>query len=263
VVTSGIALAVAAAALIGFDAFDVTGSGLWFVDAPYAFAFVLGYMEIGVAVVCRARRIAVSDDRVERAADVWEVHTDADFIVPEQLPVSPDPAQADVLGIGDIPRALDRLNWNAFLWGAFWALAYGIYAWFWALFAVRTASVVFFTLVNRMNPTPSGTSMTVMVVAWAVLNLGLSALLGFKANRLLWERRGRSGNTAPPIPVTRYRETQRRWARFGIIFNMAVYGVAFLDGTVSTSDWASAAVFLLAIVAVWLIDRRWTNRPVK
>jgi len=111
VVTSGIALAVAAAALIGFDAFDVTGSGLWFVDAPYAFAFVLGYMEIGVAVVCRARRIAVSDDRVERAADVWEVHTDADFIVPEQLPVSPDPAQARRSGIGDIPRALDRLNW--------------------------------------------------------------------------------------------------------------------------------------------------------
>jgi len=92
------------------------------------------------------------------------------------------------------------LNWNAFLWGAFWALAYGIYAWFWALFAVRTASVVFFTLVNRMNPTPSGTSMTVMVVAWAVLNLGLSALLGFKANRLLWERRGRIGQHRTAYP---------------------------------------------------------------
>ncbi len=166
-----------------------------------------------------------------------------------------DAAQEPVLGEGPLPGELDRLNWNAFFWGTYWPLAYRIWPWFWGLFALRVAGIVFFFRFNRLTPAPSTASVVAVVATWAALNLGLDVLLALNANRLLWERRGWASNTAPPQSVRAYLATQQRWAKFGIAALVVTYSLGLLDGRISVADRVGTALVPLAILAAWAVDR--------
>src|SRR5574340_1314550 len=160
------------------------------------------------------------------------------------------------LGDGALPSQLDRFNWSAYIWSGFWALAYGIWPWFWGLGALRFAGMFFFVRFNR-SPSAHIPALAIAVTAaWIVTNWSFDAVLALNANRLVWERRRRAGGKARPISLAAYVSTQKRWALIGLAALAVSYGLGILrDGIVSPADAAGTALVPVVLAGGWLLDR--------
>ena len=172
-------------------------------------------------------------------------------------------SQVRILGDGDFPPELDRVNWSAYFWGPFWALAYSVWPWFWGLNALTFAAYV---LMGNLIRFGLGNSSTFFIIAvtWMALSRGVEAVLGLNANRLLWERRSRASSRARPITVEDFTRSQRTWGRIGLAILVPgwVYG-GMRDGVFSATDWAVIFVGSLALAALWGYGMLRDRRPAK
>lgn len=169
------------------------------------------------------------------------------------------PPQA--FGSGSMPQALDRLNWNAVVWGGLWALVYGVWTWFWLFVGLGLVQMLFFIWFNRVSALAQVAALAVPVYALGTLVGWLPAFwLGFVANRTLWSMRQRRPSSRA-VPIESFLATQREWAIKG--FALLILGEllrlisAFQPHIWSTPGYiAGTAVQVCTFVAVWLWSRR-------
>lgn len=151
-----------------------------------------------------------------------------------------------------LPRALDRVNWAAVLWGGWFALVYRLWPWFFGLTFLDISSRVAFTYFNRGPMADSwglrlGIALLSDVILW-----GAAAIFGIRANKLAWTR----GTLRSPQQLLR----QRPWAFLGaaLLAVGQLYGAYYALGRWSGGLAVSlaAAVFEWAVLlGLWQYDR--------
>lgn len=103
---------------------------------------------------------------------------------------------------------LIRFNWGAFLMSGIWCLAYGAWGWFFA-----------FIFINILAYTSNDTTInSIRIFAWIVLAI----LLGKKANRIAWDKKGKKfGSVYNTI------KAQMKWFYWGIAIQSIIWGGLF------------------------------------
>lgn len=130
------------------------------------------------------------------------------------------------MGEGDFPPELDRVNWGALLFTWIWAWVYGFWWWIGVVAAISVARVVTVGLLGRFV----GGAVTLRTWVQTLFDCAgwLAVLyLALNANRLVWaSERNRlardSGGRDKPVPVWKYRKTQRGWTVVGAILGVVI-----------------------------------------
>ena len=171
-------------------------------------------------------------------------------------------------GQGDLPEDLDRLNWSAVFLGILWALLHGTWGWFAVLGGIRLATIPLSMYVMALRP--SWGLLLIWVVLATLLEWGVAALFGFRANRAAWEaeaKRIATGRHQPPAltrTVAQFKNSQRALLWVGIILTAIGYPLS-----VATSEHPAArplptlvgVVCTIAILAALLFLDRRIERP--
>ena len=164
-------------------------------------------------------------------------------------------------GVGPVPLEVDRLNWSAVLWGALWALVYGVWPWFWTLVALDLVATIISVSIGRSTASSASAPATIAVYSLTTLLMWApSVYFGFVANRVLWERRAQRPASGEPPTVEAFLRTQRTWAVIGLAWVGLgwVRSALVARGPSMFSELAvasSVAATILVLAGMWLWSR--------
>jgi hypothetical protein len=182
-------------------------------------------------------------------------------VVEEEIEVEAGPR----LGVGGFPANLSRVNWGAVLLYPIWLLVYGLWKWLLALLALPVISALLIAGVDR-STAPEWAPWIVWGVGRVVF-FGLIAVLGLRANRLVWEHERRrvlresdQSVPRPSIPVAQYESSQRKWTWVGLLLLPLLWGQevwhALTDpATLASRTTLSVLAYFAFLIGLLLYDR--------
>lgn len=156
-------------------------------------------------------------------------------------------SQGGVFGVGDLPSALDKVNWAAFLLGGLWALLHGLWSWFAAILVLRFGLIAVGIAGRRAGLFDGGVSAQAFSLVSTILIWGVYALFAFKANRLAWDKArvrlsSSSGGTAnSQITPSAYLRNQRTLLFLGA-------GIFVLGALLNVQSVIQGAIELVALL---------------
>lgn len=201
-----------------------------------------------------------------------------DFFADTVLPEAPRPIEASVQSAGPvvgedpIPADLNRFNVSAFMWGAWWSLAYGL----WPRLLLQLGLAVVNATMLAFLPLlyPGWPRSPLDLAPQAIMGLvivGVNAWLAKTANARVWENGTRrlSGVSVMTFAksargsVDRFRKVQKDWTLVGFAFwGLVVLQPLLLRAPASFSALrlagsmvTSVAMFMVGLTA-WLLLRR-------
>jgi hypothetical protein len=201
-------------------------------------------------------------------ADSIPVETLADETGADQSrPLRQGPPASRLLGQGEFPPELDCVNWGAVFWGALWSLVYGIWPWFLGLIALRLCAFLFFPYFNATSWGSSWIGGLVASVLFSVVFWCALAILGVRANQLVWLReKARSasegGAPVPQATVSQYIKAQRTWAVSGmaVTLGLEALGIASTFPNRAIPSLISGACGLAILGVLFVYDRNRSYR---